>query len=1128
MQITANGKEMPYPPSPKILLIMRITAFLLFVACLQVSAKTEAQISLNEKHASLSKLLQSIKKQSGLAVVYQDQLMQKSVPVDIDVKNVSLQQALAEIFKDQPLTFEIIGGKIISVKEKPLSAKQAPVSATAEIMAITAGIDVRGKVTDADGKPLAGASVTVKGTQRSTQTNAQGEFSLSGVDEKAVLVVGFVGYGSKEIKAGANVVVSLVAEVKDLDETVVVAYNTTTKRSNVGAVTVVKGEEVQNLPNRSVDKSLQGLVPGLLVTSGTGQPGGGLSSFVLRGINTADNALDGSTLRNPLLVIDGIPVSQDAQQLRIGSSGDVLIQNPMAQLNPSDIESISVLKDAAAIALYGSKASNGVILITTKKGQSGVTSINFRSQADIASRLKGDVALLSQADYTALLYETYKNTYPTATTDSITGILKGIFPTRTNGSFYPFGNLGDQVYNNQAITTSNELSLSGGNAKSLYYINLELTKQNGIYRETGYDRKSLRVNLENKITDWFKLSTNNYLSYNVQDYSLLEGTYSYGGVNLSAPLLPVYLENGSYLLNYTVPYAYANPLAAMEYNYSRNTSYRILSKLAGEISFSKNLKLTSSIGVDFQTTDAKEKRDPRLYDPKIGSIGLGRITEGQLKNANLITNNVLSFEKVFRTNHSVNVLVAQEAQILTQKSVIAEGTGLRFYSNDQIANTTTKTSDATFSKQTLLSYFGQINYDYKKKYFLSSSLRLDGSSKFGSSEPFGTYWAAGMGWVLSSEPFMHFVKKSINYLKLRGSIGVAGNSGAINRFTKYSLLTAGSYLNASTIAVSPMFQPNNPDVKWEETFNIDFGVEARLFNDKFRFTLDVYSRKTSNLLYQTDLPLLSGYLNILGNIGDIENRGIELSFFAPIISIAPFKWTMSGNWSANQNKLVKANVVFSKVGTYLSNEEGRNFNSYYMPVWAGVDPATGLSRWIDTTGKPNSIYTAAKSQFVGKPQPDGFGSLTNTFHYRRFKLSAQLYYQYGFNVYASADLSNDGQRPFSNQSISALDRWQKPGDIATNPKRTLNNSDGYRVSTRRLYEGDYIRLQNISLSYELPEKLIKRIKGHSLMIYVQGNNLALWTKAKGPDVSEANIQGLIGGSAYPNQRTYSIGLNLSF
>jgi TonB-linked SusC/RagA family outer membrane protein len=1115
--------------------VLVFTGFLVFLTLFCPSTiKAENDrggITIRHQNVPIEKVFQSIEKQSGYRFFYNETLLQGAVKVTLNLQNASLQEALEACFHNQPLSYAIVD-KTIIVKKRPEQQQQstAPNVTAASFSKPGKIIAVRGKVTS-NNIPIVGASIMIKGTDNGASTDKDGMFSLPEVEDDATLVVTSVSHAAREIRVNgqAFIAIDLAQRTDDLDEAVVVAYGTTTKRMNTGSVSVVKGDDVRDLPFRSVDKALQGLVPGLLVSSGNGQPGAGLSNFVLRGVATADNGLDGSTLRNPLIVVDGIPVSQDMQQLRKGSSPDVIINNPMAQLNPSDIESISVLKDAAAIALYGSKASNGVILITTKRGKAGKTTFNLRNQTDIAQRLKGKTNLLNEDEYMELLLETYKNTYPTASTDSIMGLIKEIFPVRVDGSFYPFTNMADLVYNKNVATVSNELSISGGNNRSVYYLNLEWTKQNGTYKKTSYDRKSLRFNFDNKVTNWLKIGMNNALSYNVQNYNFIESS-GLIGTDLAAPLNPVYYEDGSYVYNYNYPSTLPNPIAAMEYNISRNTSYRGLTKFYGEVNFLRYFKLVSSVGVDFQLTEAKEKRDPRLYDPKIGtsSLGVGRITEGTLRNANLITNNILSFDKLIKRNHTINVLVGQEAQVLSQKNVVAEGTGIRFYTNDQVSNTATRTSDGSTFKQTLLSYFGQANYAYKKKYYISSSVRFDASSKFGSNQRFGTYWSAGGGWVVSSEPFMQITRKFIDYLKIRSSIGVAGNSGAINAYTKYSLLTTSNYLNAATVAVYPSTQPFNPNVKWEQTFNWDLGIETRFLNERVGVALDIYRRKTSNLIYSMSIPLNSGAQTILGNIGDIQNKGMEISLNAAIIKTKNFGWSITGNWSTNKNILLKSNVKFTKIGTWLSNEEGRNFNSYYMPIWAGVDPATGLGQWYDTTGKASSTYKVAKPEFVGKPQPDGFGSVTNEFRFKNFQLSARFYYQYGFQVYASADYSNDGTLPFSNQSKAALDRWQKPGDVALNPKRTLYNNDGYQTSTRRLFDGDFIRFQNVLLSYNLSNAITKQLRLNALRVYVQVTNLAIWTKAPGSDISNANIQGFTGSPGYPDSKTYSLGLNVNF
>lgn len=1126
-----NNRWMQYALAPVI--------FLLFFCAKVYAGEPRQDITLSLRDATLDKVFKEIRKQTGYSFVYTETELQRANKVTIQVSNASLDNVLSLCFRNQPLTYTIVE-KIVVVK--PRQEKTQGIAVVNNLSGDPKKISMRGRVINEKGEPLAGATITVRRTDMSTTTDNEGYFSLTEVEEDAVLVVSSVGHVTQQVKIRPlNMEIRLPIAIKE-EEEVVVAYNKISTRSNTGAVTVVKGEDVQNLPNRSVDKSLQGLVPGLLVTSGTGQPGGGVANFVLRGIatnNGTDNLSGYSTLRNPLIVVDGIPVFQDAQ-LAAGRGvnlWEVPNNNPMATLNPTDIESISVLKDAAAIALYGATASNGVILITTKKGKAGKTVINFRSQMDIASRIKTDIDLVTQDEYMELLYETMRNSSPGITDDSITNYLKDNFPTRSDGSFYPYTDIAPLLYNNKATTFSNELSFSGGNARSTFYLNFEWTKQDGIYRKTGFDRKSVRFNFDSKLTDWFKVGINTGLSYNIQDVAFSAtangGTAQYGSIFYAYPLNPVYLENGEYYLNYKVPARGTNPIASVEYNNSRNTSYRGLSKLFAELNLTKDIRFTSNLGIDFLLTEAKDKMDPRLIDPEFDVTGVGRIYETSIRKANLITTNILSFTKTIGQYNGLNLLAGQEARLNTQQTLTAVGTFLQFYTNDQISQAGTKTSEGSKFKETGVSYFGQANYDYKKKYFVSASLRSDGYSQFGGRQPFNTFWSIGAGWIVSAENFMQGTTSWLDYLKLRGSMGPAGNAAAINQFIKYQQLTALNYLNVSTLGLIPTTMPPNSLIEPERTFSWDAGLELKMLHNRIGLTADLYRRKTTNLIFRLDLPYTSGFTFVQDNLGDIVNSGLELSLSADLIKSKHFSWNLAANWSTNQNKLVKANsrVPMTVAGTDgLANEEGRNMNSYYMRVWAGVDPATGQGMWIDSTGKPNTNFSAAKPQWVGKPQPDGFGAITNTFNYQGISFSFQLYYQHGFQVYnADPKLMNDGATLFDNQEKSALNRWQKPGDIAANPQRLMNNLVYYQVSTRNLFDGDHIRLQTVLLSYNMPRKFIEPLHLTSLRVYAQGYNFGLWsTKRPGTqDIGNVNVQGLL-TFQYPQPKSFSIGINASF
>jgi TonB-linked SusC/RagA family outer membrane protein len=1092
-------------------------------------------VTINKTNVPLQTVFSEIEKQSRYQFFYNESLLQKASNVTIDVKDASIEEALSSCFKNQPLTYALVDNTII-VKRKEV-AEVASVNSSSETNPIN------GKVTGSNGEPVAGATVSVKGTDIAIATDEKGNFVLNDVNINAVLVVSSVAHMPQEIKIGkrTSFAISLKEKVNDLDAALVVAYNTTTQRSNVGAVTVVKGEQIQDIPNRSFDKSLQGLVPGLLITQGTGAPGGGVSNFVLRGISTAaDLSSTVGSARNPLIVVDGVPVSQDHFQL-YKDNVPTSISNPLAQLNPSDIETLTVLKDAAAIALYGARASNGVIVITTKRGKSGRTVFSLRHQTDIASRLKGNVEVLNQQEYFDLLIEGYKNFDPVKypTDASVYNALKTLFPTRADGHFYPESDWSDAIFHNQAVTVSNELSMSGGNDRSNFYLNLEYTNQNGIVRKSGYDRKSLRFNFENRPTSWLKLGLNATMSYNVQDYGGSTRGYNGPVVPLMSPLNPVRYEDGSLVLNFKAgggpqnPNEFSNPVAQAEYNINRNTSYRGLSKIYGEINFLKNFKFISNAGFDFMLGEAKEKADPRLFDigAVVGFEKIGRIEEQDSRSANLISTNILRYDKIFGKNHALNILAGQEAQVITQKLLLLSVRNLALPYYDQINSpgVTVYKQDGYKTKETFLSFFGQANYSFRSKYFVSSSIRRDGSSRFGEEKRYGTYWSTGAGWVISAEPFMKGINRWMDYLKIRGSMGAAGNAASINRFSRFDALSNGMFLGGT--AVFPQATPGNPEVKWENTFSWDAGLEMRFMKERIRLTADIYEKKTSDLIYRLQLPLNSGYLTVPINIGEMENKGIEMSFSGDIFRSKVFRLNLFANWSANQNKLVKttSSNVFT-ASNLISNKAGENFNSFYLKKWAGVDPATGKAQWIDSTGKPNSVFNASKKEFVGKPQPDGFGSFGTTLAYRSFELGAMFYYMYGYQVYASDDLINDGAYPYENQDKRALDRWRKAGDIAMNPQRILNNSNNAGTlspSTRYLFDGDYIRLQNVSLSYNFSPATIQKLHLTRLRVYVQGNNLYIWTKYPGYDPGNSDIGGAV-GLTYPLQRTFSLGLNANF
>jgi len=1125
--------------------LMVLLWLLLPCICLhaQKSVQPGRNVTITNSHISLRDVFNVIEKQTGVVLFFGD--LNTSQLVGVKFVSTPVEEALAEMLPPLGLTYEFVKGNKDKIFIRSIVAERK--KDTVMVMSVS------GVVTDDKGMPLPGASVRLKGTAFGTATKDNGSFTLSRTDEHDIIQVSYTGFVTAEMSLAGrtNVKVQLKPGDNSLNETVVTAYGTSTRRALTGAITTIKGEQIQTLPNRSFDKSLQGLVPGLLVTSGNGQPGSAPSNFLLRGIATGGNVTGGATVRNPLIVIDGIPVFQDPAR-ESSSISDISspVSNPLAQLNPSDIETISILKDASAVALYGSKASNGVMLVTTKKGKAGKTTFNFRHQTDLSSRLKQDITLLNQQEYLELLFEAYRNSNPGITEAEILTDLQStpspVMPkflthTQPNGAkkFYPAADWANQLFDKKAVSMTNEISISGGNDQSNFYVNLEYTEQDGIVKATGYDRKALRLNYENRPSNWLKLGLNTMLSYNIQNYN---NTVDFQSVQAFSPLNPIYDSLGQLLYSYSWGQVAgngrlsANPVAESDLNINRNTAYRGLSKLYAEIDILNGFRLSSSVGVDFMLNESKEKIHPLL--PVDGSLDVGgRIREDNFRNANVINTNTIQYNKGYSNGINLQILIGEEAQIMTNKISSVEVRG--FLMNpllDQARGGSLYSAASYEGKQTLLSYFGQINGGFKKKYYLTGSVRTDGSSRFGKNERFGSYWSIGGSWIVSEESFLRKSKTWLDILKIRGSFGPAGNSAAIFDYLRYDYLLMQRFLDKTAVIPNRFNNPGNPSIKWEETFVWDAGLELQALKQRISLTVDIYKRKTKNLIADNvSLGLATGFTTISANIGDIENSGVELALDATVISNKNFRWGINANWSRNNNKLVKSFLpTVMSAGGKIVNQVGHEYNSFYLPIWAGVNPTNGRPLWIDSLGKQSEDYYAAKPEYVGKAQPDGFGALTNTFSWRGIDLSFMLYYQYGSKIYNDASfLQNDGQDPYLNQSAAALKRWRRPGDISSNPRRLLGGMAGSQYdmgtspSTRYLFDGDFIRLSNVALNYNFKKGSINRLGLTGLRVFAQAHNLALWTRYSGDDPENVNVFGS-GNFLYPQQRSFTLGLNATF
>lgn len=1113
---------------------LRSCAMLCALLCLYLSASAaqpEYKVTLKVHQTELKSILRSIEDQTGLYFMFNTDIIRLQEKISIHLQAVRLEEALQQLFAARGISWSIMEKAIVLKNSQPI--KKLPAA-----RAIT------GLVTDESNTPLAGATLQLQGTNIGTLSNVNGAFTLPGVPSgSVVLQARFTGFKPRDIAVGneSNLSIRLERSVSQLDEAVVIAYGTATERSVTGAISTVKGEQIQTLPNRSFDKSLQGLVPGLRISGGSGQPGAGLSNMIVRGISTGTEALGGSSVRNPLIVIDGMPVSQDPFNYMGANQPQTPATTPLAQINPNDIAEITVLKDAAAIALYGSKASNGVILVTTKKGRVHSTTFQFSHQTDLSFRSNIGPKMMNQEQYLRLLTETYRQTDPDTYTDA--AIRKDLFtkfPYRSLGgdtSFYPAPDWNKLMYRHPAVTVSNNLSVSGGTPLQRYFINLEYTRQDGILRNSGFDRTSLRINLDNKPVSWLKFGLNSILSYSKQSLSSRQAeTPSASLSDIISPLLPVYLENGAYLMEYrhgaslTGSGLVSNPIARSELNFSRNKAYHGLITFNAEATFLRHFSLASLIGIDYMQTEAKDKADPRFTASRFGNI-----TDHDLRSANLITTTTLRYNTHFLQHHGLEVMVAQEAQMQNQKQTRIIVAGGDKYTNPYLDDISSQgyylsSFAGNTTKKNMLSQFAHLQYNFRERYYLTGSWRRDGASVFGNNNPWGNYWSAGGAWIVSSENFMQPTAPFISLLKLRGSIGLAGNSGALSPQLQYDLLEPRQYLFQS--ALVPASMPGNPAIKWEKTRQWNTGLQLSILKNRINLDADYYYKFTGNLIFGTNLPSFTGYPTVQDNIGDIRNSGVELSLSADVVRNASFQWRITANWSRNSNKLIKSSGDFKSISfdPTMTAREGYEFNSYFLPIWAGVNPENGLPQWQDSTGKPTTDYSIAPKQIVGQSQPKAFGALTNTLSWKGITCTFQFQYQYGgyFLNQQRQFYYSDGTYAFLNAPVGVMDRWQKPGDISDNPIRIFNNpNNGAAHSTRYLYKSDYLRFQMASVSWDVPERLRNVLRMQSLRIFAQGNNLALWSTAKDVDPDNINPGGGT-GFAYPNARTFSVGVNTSF
>ena len=981
----------------------------------------------------------------------------------------------------------------------------------------TAQTRITGKVVDVTGNPLDYVSVLVKEVPSAgAYTDNAGNYTINVPAGGQTIVFSFIGYKQQEVVIGSLSIinVTLESETETIEELIVQGYMTVRKTNFTGAASVVTSDKLEKLPVASVDQALMGQVSGMQATTGTGQPGAE-TKIIIRGISSVNAGTD------PLYVVDGVPVTTgNLLDIAGGYNGEV--SGAIAGLNPNDIETVNVLKDASATSIYGARAANGVIVITTKQGRQGKTKFNFSSQSGLSSRTNTGFRMVNTDEWIELARESYLNS---GRTDAQFNAYMNNFPRTENGGFYNTNWL-KEAYRDNALTYQADFSAQGGDDKTRFFFSVGRYSQDAVLKWGNMTRTSTRINVEHKGTKWLKFGVNATYSYSFQDIPLTTSAYYInpvaGALNIP-PLEPVYNHDGTYrhtmIGNNGTNFVEANDYNKMEYR-----TNRLIGSLFAEATLLENLKFKTQYGYDITMIMSDQWDDPRTTGSSADDIGRATRYSDQYLVQNMT--NTLQYNFSLKDVHNFSLLAGQEISESSNKWVEAISEGFPGYKlKEPSLGATPTTAAGSRSMSRLLSFFAQLNYDFDGKYYLSLSARNDGSSKL--IQKYSNFWSIGGSWNLKREKlFSNY--DWLTQLSLRASYGTAGNS-AIGNYASQGLYSYGSYNNNSA---SYPAQMGLDDLKWEKIISANIGIDFKVLNNRIGGTFEVYDKKTTDMLLYVPVSYLIGTSTTrLGNVGSMRNRGIEININAEAIKTKDFTWNLDANWSCNVNKVLElynGEAFDSPINSRCWIEEGKDIMQYKLVKYAGVNPADGAQMWYNLDGQIVFYrnYAEMATTGIGSASPKGFGGLTNTFRYKGFTLSAFFYFQYGNKIFDNVayQYMDDGNTLTRGIVSTQLDRWQNPGDITTVPKPLLTNAT--QVSTRYLFDGSYIRLRNVNLAYDFPTTLVNKVGLTGLRIFAQGQNLLTITKYPGQD-PEMNYTGEAFYS-YPVCRTWTLGLDIKF
>ena len=1165
MQITAFGKAFLFPLgkflsgflTTKTFLAMKLTTILLLAACLQLSASGYGQrITITGKNMSLKSVFSEIRKQSGYNFFYYDKDLVNAKEVSIEARNAELEQVLVHIFKGQPLTYTI-AEKTIVVREKMIIEEPAP---------LPPPIDVHGRVINELGDPVV-VTVTVKGTKTAVSSNDRGEFEIKNIDENAILVITGVSILNHEVRVNGRTDLSTIRvkiKVSALSDTVVIGYGTASRKDLTGAVASVNVNEVRNIPFTTFDQALTGKAAGVQVIQTDGSPGG-MPKIRIRG---GTSLLGGN---DPLYIIDGIPVTvqnrfqQAAAEIvsPTQGTGGVAVSgafarglNSLAGLNINDIESIDILKDASSTAIYGSRAANGVVIITTRKGkynQKPTFEANYYTSISTPIKEK----ILNADQYRSIMKESAVNLNNARAALGLPSHAEADLIINDPNYLGTANTDWLDLVLRTGITHNADISVRGGGNGSRYFSSLGYTKNEGTVLGTDFQRISGKLSLDNDITRKFSVNTN--IDYGFTSHNITNGVYAQAF--FMPPTLPAYNPDGS------VRPIQAGDLGAQNYEgfqtplellrgVNKSNAFNVLGSMVFEYDLMHDLKFRSinSVGYVNYRQENFAPSTIRISSPFGTDVSPGVATQASTQDINLNFENTLTWNKKFSPDHQLNSVIGTSWQKFRNRTFSASGQG---FPDDEYLNNLSSAALAlpptgTSGQNVLLSYYLRANYAFKEKYYLNFTGRADISSKFPEGKRNALFPSGGVAWTISEEKFMKDVQWLSN-LKLRASAGYAGTQNLGDNLF-YTLYSPASY--GGTNALLPT-QLGNDELQWERTFQKDAGLDLGLFNSRVNISLGYYVKRTDGILFNTAVATSSGFSSLISNIADIQNKGYEFDLRADFVRNRNFQWSGALNVSRNQSKVLAISNDMNVQNTGLMRfgdaalMVGQPLGLLYGRMYKGVmRTQKEVDDYINSNilaqygfypylgiGDPHYVMDPAMNYFkdsiIGNAEPKFFGGFTNSINYKNFSLVALITFSYGGDIMYLADVQNFDMTSRKNKGVRVLDHYSVNNPDSENPRLLYGESSYSYASSHSVFDASYARLKSVTVSYQFPETMLSRLKVRNASLYASAMNLFTITNYPGADPEvNSDPYSIIGGytdvGGYPTIRQFNIGFRLGF